>query len=126
MELQLTLMLEIAEEVGGVRTTERLLARFMCHLHSLGTDQDVLEVRRVIFGSENSSVSGGKSGDRARSSFRGEEDSGSDDSGTEVEGGKGGGDGDVSMGQDKGKSFLFSPVSNACFYLNLLTLPPSF
>ncbi|KAJ7813374.1 hypothetical protein B0H13DRAFT_2382573 [Mycena leptocephala] len=76
MELQLTLMLEIAEE-------------------------DVLEARRAIFGSENSSVAGGKSGHRARSSSRGGEDDETDDSGTEVEGGKGGEDGDVSMGQDK-------------------------
>jgi hypothetical protein len=115
MELQLTLMLEIADEVGGVGTTERLLARFMRHLRSMGTDQDVLEACCAIFGSENSSVAGGKSGHRAHSSFRGEEDSGSDDSGTEVEGGKGGGDGDVSMGQDKGKPlvFLFSPT--VCF-----------
>ncbi|KAJ7817321.1 hypothetical protein B0H13DRAFT_1923005 [Mycena leptocephala] len=104
MELQLTLMLEIVEEVGGVGTTEHLLARFMRHLHSLGTDRDILEARCAIFGSENSSVVGGKSGHRAHSSFRGEEDSGSDDSGTEVEGGKGGGDGDVSMGQDKGSA----------------------
>ncbi|KAJ7815213.1 hypothetical protein B0H13DRAFT_1924306, partial [Mycena leptocephala] len=101
MELQLSLMLEIADEVGGVGTTERLLARFMRHLRSLGTDRDVLEARRAIFGSENSSVAGGKSGHRARSSSRGGEDDETDDSGTEVEGGKGGEDGDVSMGQDK-------------------------
>ncbi|KAJ7915939.1 hypothetical protein B0H13DRAFT_1871681 [Mycena leptocephala] len=94
MELQLTLMLEIADEVGGVGTTERLLARFMRHLRSMGTDQDVLEA-------ENSSVAG-KIGHRAHSSSRGGEDDETDDSGTEVEGGKGGEDGDVSMGQDKG------------------------
>ncbi|KAJ7826247.1 hypothetical protein B0H13DRAFT_1918252 [Mycena leptocephala] len=104
MELQLSLMLEIADEVGGVGTTERLLARFMRHLRSLGTDRDVLEARRAIFGSENSSVAGGKSGHRARSSSRGGEDSETNDSGTEVEGGKGGKDGDVSMGNDKGSA----------------------
>jgi hypothetical protein len=110
MELQLSLMLEIADEVGGVGTTERLLARFMRHLRSSGTDRDVLEARRAIFGSENSSIAGGKSGQRARSSSRGGEDNETDDSGTEVEGGKGGEDGDVSMGQDKGKPFLFSSL----------------
>jgi hypothetical protein len=127
MELQLTLMLDIADEVGGVGTTERLLARFMRHLRSLGTDQDVLEARRAIFGSENSSVAGGKSGHRACSSSRGGEGSETDDSGTEVKGGKGGGDGNVSMGQDKGKSpvFLFLPDA-LFFYLSSLTLPSFF
>ncbi|KAJ7882722.1 hypothetical protein B0H13DRAFT_2344515 [Mycena leptocephala] len=104
MELQLTLMLEIADEVGGVGTTERLLARFLRHLRSSGTDRDVLEVCRAIFGSENSSVAGGKSGPRAHPSFREEGDSNSSDSGTEVEGGKGGGDGDVLMVQNEGSA----------------------
>ncbi|KAJ7936003.1 hypothetical protein B0H13DRAFT_2304069 [Mycena leptocephala] len=76
----------------------------MRHLRSMGTDQDVLEARRAIFGSENSSVAGGKSGHRAHSSSRGGGDDETDDSGTEVEGGKGGEDGDVSMGQDKGSA----------------------
>ncbi|KAJ7813250.1 hypothetical protein B0H13DRAFT_2382625 [Mycena leptocephala] len=104
MELQLSLMLKIANEVGGVGTTEHLLVRFMRHLRSLGTDRDVLEARRAIFGSENSSVAGGKSRHRAHSSSRGGGDSESNDSGTEVEGGKGGEDGDVLMGQDKGSA----------------------
>ncbi|KAJ7870842.1 hypothetical protein B0H13DRAFT_1896024 [Mycena leptocephala] len=88
MELQLTLMLEIADEVGGVGTTERLLVRFLRHLCSSGTDRDVLEARRAIFGSENSSVAG--------------EDSDSNDSGTEVEGGKKDDERDVAMDQEKG------------------------
>ncbi|KAJ7883999.1 hypothetical protein B0H13DRAFT_1890139 [Mycena leptocephala] len=102
MELQLMLMLEVPDEVGGVGTAERLLTRFLRHLRSSGTDQDVLEARCAIFGSENSSVAGGKSRPRAHPSFREEGDSNSSDSGMEVEGGKGGGDGDVSMGQEKG------------------------
>ncbi|KAJ7833668.1 hypothetical protein B0H13DRAFT_2370336 [Mycena leptocephala] len=104
MELQLTLMLEIADKVRGVGTTERLLVQFMHHLCSLGTNRDILEARRAIFGSENSSVAGGRSRHHTHSSFRGEGDSESNDSGAEVEGGKGGGNGDVSMGQNKGSA----------------------
>ncbi|KAJ7814192.1 hypothetical protein B0H13DRAFT_1924965 [Mycena leptocephala] len=40
LELQLTLMLEIAEQVGDW-DDERLLARFMHHLRIMGTDEDV-------------------------------------------------------------------------------------
>jgi hypothetical protein len=116
MELQLMLMLEIADEVGGVGTTERLLTRFLRHLRSSGTERDVLEARHAIFGSKNSSVAGGKSGPRAHLSFREGEDSDSNDSGTEVEGGKKDDERDVAMDQEKGKfPPLPSPLSFSFF-----------
>ncbi|KAJ7816802.1 hypothetical protein B0H13DRAFT_2380163 [Mycena leptocephala] len=65
LELQLTLMLEIAEQVGDW-DDERLLARFMHHLRIMGTDEDVSRLG-------------------ARSSGAEEGDDRTDDSETEVE-----------------------------------------
>ncbi|KAJ7801453.1 hypothetical protein B0H13DRAFT_1932242 [Mycena leptocephala] len=72
LELQLTLMLEIAKQVGGTRTTERLLTRFMHHLRIMGTNEDVLQTQE-------------------------EGDDRTDNSETEVEVRKGNESGDVSM-----------------------------
>jgi hypothetical protein len=97
LELQLMLMLEIAEQVGGTGTTERLLARFMHHLCVMGTDEDVLQTRRAIFGSVNSSLVSGKFQFRQNPMLREEGDDRTDDSETEVEVRKGDESGDVSM-----------------------------
>ncbi|KAJ7875237.1 hypothetical protein B0H13DRAFT_1894190 [Mycena leptocephala] len=97
LELQLMLMLEIAEQVGGTGTTERLLARFMHHLRVMGTDEDVLQTWRAIFGSVNSSPVSGKFQFRQNPMLREEGDDRTDDSETEVEVRKGDESGDVSM-----------------------------
>jgi hypothetical protein len=97
LELQLTLMLEIAEQVGGTGTTECLLACFMHHLRLMGTDEDVLQTRRAIFGSVNSSPVSGKFQFRQNPMLREEGDDRTDDSEMEVEVRKGDESGDVSM-----------------------------
>jgi hypothetical protein len=85
LELQLTLMLEIAEQVGGTGTPERLLARFMHHLRIMGTDEDVLQTRRTIFGSINSSPATSKFQFRPNPMLREEGDNRTDNSEMEVE-----------------------------------------
>ncbi|KAJ7919821.1 hypothetical protein B0H13DRAFT_2320110 [Mycena leptocephala] len=97
LELQLTLMLEIAEQVGDTGTTEHLLACFMHHLRIMGTDEDVLQTRRTIFGSVNSSPVSGKFQFRQNPMLREEGDDRTDDSETEVEVRKGDESGDMSM-----------------------------
>ncbi|KAJ7814477.1 hypothetical protein B0H13DRAFT_2381747 [Mycena leptocephala] len=113
LKLQLTLMLEIAEQVGGTGTTERLLARFMHHLRIMGTDEDVLQTRRAIFGSVNSSPVSGKFKFRQNPMLREEGDDRTDNSETEVEVGKGEGSGDVSMGTVTGVANEGPPLTSS-------------
>lgn len=126
LELQLSLMLEIAEQVGGTGTTERLLARFMHHLRVMGTDEDVLQTRRAIFGSIDSSPASGKFQYRPNPMLRENGDDRTDDSETEVEVEKGAGSEDVSMDGGTGTSpgptslLFLLPIS---FFL-LLANPP--
>ncbi|KAJ7873980.1 hypothetical protein B0H13DRAFT_2348788 [Mycena leptocephala] len=97
LELQLTLMLEIAEQVGGTGTMEHLLTRFMHHLCIMGTDKDVLQTRRAIFGSIDSSPATGKFQFHPNPMLREEGDNLTNNSETEVEVGKGEGSMDVLM-----------------------------
>ncbi|KAJ7840996.1 hypothetical protein B0H13DRAFT_1910481 [Mycena leptocephala] len=113
LELQLTLMLEIAEQVGGTGTTERLLARFMHHLRIMGTNEDILQTRRAIFGSVNSSLASGKFKFRQNPMLREEGDDRTDDSETEVEVRKGEGSGDVSMDAVTGATNEGPPLTSS-------------
>ncbi|KAJ7789165.1 hypothetical protein B0H13DRAFT_2394887 [Mycena leptocephala] len=60
LELQLSLMLGIAEEVRGTGITKHLLAHSLHHLCILGTDKDILKTQHAIFSSISSSPATGK------------------------------------------------------------------
>jgi hypothetical protein len=71
-------MLDIAEGITPVGTTERLLGLVLCQLHLLGTEANVLDVRHTAFGGASAGCPGDRFEYKLSSTFtRGGDDEGS-------------------------------------------------
>ncbi|KAJ7830868.1 hypothetical protein B0H13DRAFT_1915726 [Mycena leptocephala] len=78
LKLQQALMLDIAEEIAPVRTTERLLGLVLRQLRLLGTEADVLDARNAAFGGALAACPGGRFEYKLSGAFtRGGDDEGS-------------------------------------------------